>query len=271
MTAFSKGKVEAAVLVAQRWILAVLRNRTFYSLNELNQAIGQLLEKLNNRVMRHVKQSRRELFERHDRPALKPLPISRYEFAAWKKVRLNIDYHFEYEDHFYSAPYTLMGETLWCRAANATIEVFSKGKRIASHVRSCVKGKYTTTPEHRPASHRAHAEWTPSRIIAWGGSIGPHTAKLIEQVIKSKPHPEQGYRSALGIIRLEKRFGRSRVEKASEKAILLGSPSYRTILTMLEKKMESVPLATRVKSGSESEQQLDLLSQDNVRGKSYYH
>jgi transposase len=266
-----KAKVEANVLVAQRWILAVLRNRTFYSLNEVNQAIQELLEKLNNRTMRHVKESRRQLFERLDRPALKPLPSSRYEFAAWKKERLNIDYHIQYDDHFYSAHYTLVGEEVWCRGASETIEIFLKGNRIASHVRSFLKGKYTTLPEHRPASHRAHLEWTPSRIINWGKTIGPHTGTLIDQVIQSKPHPEQGYRSALGIIRLEKTFGRDRVEKAAEKALLLGSPSYQTIKTMLKRKMESVPLAKPVQSTPQASQQLDLLSEENLRGKKYYH
>jgi transposase len=164
-----------------------------------------------------------------------------------------------------------LGEELSCRAATETIEVFLKGKRIASHVRSFVKGKYTTNPEHRPASHRAHAEWTPSRIIAWGRTIGPHTGRLIDQVIQSKPHPEQGYRSALGIIRLEKRFGRDRVEKAAEKSLKLGSPSYQTVLSMLKNKMESVPLSSAIKPVKPADQQLDLLSGDNIRGKEHYH
>lgn len=266
-----KGKVEAAVLVAQRWILASLRNRKFYSLNEINEAIVPLLVKLNNRVMRHVKQSRSELFEKLDRPALKPLPAGRYEFAAWKKVRLNIDYHFEFEDHFYSSAYTLYGEELWCRASGDTIEIFAKGSRVGCHVRSFIKGKYTTTPEHRPASHRAHAEWTPSRIIAWAATIGPNTAALIEEVIRSKPHPEQGFRSALGIIRLEKKHTRERLEKASEKALKLGSPSYRTVETMLKNKMESVPLGTQLNRPVERGEQLELLAAPNLREKNYYH
>lgn len=265
-----KAKVEAAVLVAQRWILAVLRNRTFYSINELNFAIRELLEKLNSRVMRHVKQSRRDLFERLDRPALKPLPPARYEYSEWKKVRLNIDYHITYDNHFYSAPYVLTGAELWCRGSGATVEIFSKGKRVASHVRSFVKYDYTTDPAHRPASHREHAAWTPSRIIGWGKSMGAQTGALIEQVIAAKPHPEQGYRSALGIIRLADKFGKERLEKAAEKAIAIGSPSYRTVQTMLKRRMESVAVQA-VTSSPAGEEQLELLAQENVRGGGYYH
>ncbi|MBI2607053.1 MAG: IS21 family transposase [Deltaproteobacteria bacterium] len=265
-----KAKAEAAVLVAQRWILAVLRHRTFYSLQELNEAIAALLEKLNARVMRHVKQSRRELYERLDRPALKPLPASAYEWSEWKKVRLNIDYHVAFDDHYYSAPYTLYQEELWIRAGHPTIEIFHKGKRVASHVRAFVKGGYSTTPEHRPASHRAHAEWTPSRIIGWGKTIGPQTAQLIERVIADKPHPEQGYRSALGIIRLADKFGKDRLEKAAEKAVSIGSPSYQTVHTMLKRRMEAVaPAATDAQA--RDEKQLELLAKENIRGQGYYH
>jgi transposase len=264
-----KAKVEAAVLVAQRWILAVLRNRTFYSLNELNLAIAELLEKLNNRVMRHVKQSRRELYERLDRPKLLPLPSSRYEFAEWKKERLPIYYHVQYDDHFYSAHYTLTGQVLWCRGSGSTVEIFLKGKRVASHVRSFIKYEYTTDPAHRPANHGAQAEWTPERIVNWGKTIGPQTALLIQQVIASKPHPEQGYRSALGIIRLADKFTKERLEKASEKAILIKSPSYQTVQSMLKRSMESAPLATA--PSTQNEHQLELLAKGNIRGSSYYH
>jgi transposase len=263
-----KAKVEAAVLVAQRWILAALRHRTFYHLNELNAAIAELLVKLNNRVMRHVKESRRSLYERLERPALKPLPATAYEYAEWKQVRLNIDYHASFDDHFYSAPYTLISEMLWCRASWRTIELFHKGNRVASHLRSFVKYHYTTAPEHRPASHRAHLEWPPSRLISWGRSIGEHTGALIEHVIRSKPHPEQGYRSALGILRLAKKCGEQRLERACEKAFKIGSPSYKTVKTMLEQRMEAAPLRGETKATDES---VDLLGVANVRGRNYYH
>lgn len=263
-----KAKVEAAVLVAQRWILAALRHRTFYSLAELNAAIAELLVKLNDRVMRHVKESRRSLYERLDRPALQALPATPYEFAEWKQVKPNIDYHVSFDDHFYSAPHTLIGEELWCRATHHTVELVHNSKRVASHVRSFVKYAYTTTPEHRPASHRAHLEWTPSRLIQWGQTIGPNTAALIEYVIRSKPHPEQGYRSALGILRLADKHGKDRLERASDKAFQISSPSYKTVKTMLKQRMEAVPLRGEQSTDIDNSEHLGAA---NVRGRDYYH
>jgi transposase len=266
-----KAKVEAAVLVAQRWILAALRHRTFYSLTELNAAIAELLVKLNDRVMRHVNESRRSLYERLDRAALKSLPATRYEYAEWKQVKVNIDYHIEFDDHYYSTPYTLIGEALWCRATSTTIELFLKGKRVASHPRSYTKYQYSTVPEHRPASHRAHLEWTPSRLIEWGASIGAHTGALIEQVIRSKPHPEQGYRSSLGILRLSNKHGRQRLELACAKAFAIGSPSYKTVKTMLEQRMEAVPLRGEQSRPGNADDRASSLGAVNVRGSGYYH
>ncbi len=259
-----KAKAEVAVLVAQRWILAALRHRTFYHLNELNAAIGELTVKLNARVMRHLKASRRELYERLDKPALKPLPAEPYEYARWKRVTLNIDYHVQFDDHYYSAPYTLVKETLWVRAGAQTVELYHKGKRVAAHPRSFVKYAYSTQAEHRPAAHRAYLDWTPSRLIEWGKSIGPSTASLIEYVIAHKPHPEQGYRSALGILRLAKKFGRERLERASAKAFAIQSPCYKTVKTMLSRNMEAAPIAPR----NEDTQSLGAA---NVRGRGYYH
>ncbi|HEX5206159.1 MAG TPA: IS21 family transposase [Steroidobacteraceae bacterium] len=261
-----KGKVEAAVLVAQRWILAALRHRRFYHLEEMNAAIAELLEKLNNRVMRHVKQSRRELYERLDRPALKPLPARRYQFAEYKEVKANIDYHIEFDAHYYSVPYTMVGEQFWCRATLQTVELFHKGKRITSHVRSFVKYGYSTLPEHRPASHRAHLEWTPSRLIGWGQKIGPHTAAVVEHVLNSRPHPEQGYRSALGLLRLSNRYGTGRLEKACERSIAIGSAAYRTVKMILKRRMETAPLPNQAADSDATAG----LGAANVRGRRYY-
>lgn len=263
-----KAKVEAAVLVAQRWILAALRHRRFYHLNELNDAIGELLERLNERVMHHVKQSRRQLFERLDRPALKALPPQPYEYAEWGQVRVNIDYHVSVDEHFYSAPYTLIHETLWYRASHRTVELFHQGKRIASHVRSFTKYGYSTEPCHRPASHRAHLEWTPSRLIRWGQSIGANTAAVIEYVLRAKPHPEQGYRSALGILRLAKKFNPSRLEQACERALAIQAPSYKTVKTLLERRMEAAPLRDGAVATDDAATPLGAA---NVRGRGYYH
>jgi transposase len=259
-----KGKVEAAVLVSQRWILAALRHRQFYHLGEMNAAISELLVKLNDRVMRHVKQSRRDLYERLDRPALKPLPAKRYEYSEWKEVKANIDYHVSFDDHFYSVPYTMVGEKFWCRATHHIVELYHKGKRITGHVRSFVKYGYSTHPEHRPASHRAHLEWTPSRLIDWGKTIGPHTAAVVEHVIRSRPHPEQGYRSALGLLRLSNRLGTSRLEQACERAIAIGSASYRTVKTILKRRMEAAPLPDQTEDATAG------LGAANVRGGRYY-
>lgn len=262
-----KATVEAAVLVAQRWILAALRHRVFHHLEELNAAIAVLLAKLNDRQMRHVRQSRRELFERLDRPALKALPAQPYEYAEWKQLSVNIDYHVSFDDHFYSVPYTLVGETVWCRATQRTVELIHKGQRITSHVRSFVKYRYSTHPEHRPASHRAHLEWTPSRLIDWGKSVGPHTATVIEHVIRSRPHPEQGYRSALGVLRLGDKFSKARLERACEQALAIGSPVYGTIKTMLAQRMEAASLPEESRSPDGAAQ----LGAANVRGRRYYH
>ncbi|HLF10167.1 MAG TPA: IS21 family transposase, partial [Gammaproteobacteria bacterium] len=187
-------------------------------------------------------------------------------YAEWKQVKLNIDYHASFEEHFYSAPYTLVHETLWCRAAHRTVELFHQGQRVASHPRSFVKYAYSTTPEHRPASHRAHLEWSPARLIDWGKTIGASTATLVEHVIRSKPHPEQGYRSALGILRLAKKFGEARLEQACEKAFAIRSPSYKTVKTMLEQRMESAPL----RGGGDTTEITAQLGTANVRGRGYY-
>lgn len=264
-----KAKVEVACLVAQRWILAVLRHRVFHNLNELNAAITPLLVKLNERTMRHVNASRKELYERLDRPALKPLPVVPYEYAVWKQVRLNIDYHMQFEDHYYSAPYTLVKESLWVRATQGTVELYHKGHRVASHPRSFVKYAYSTTASHRPASHQAYLEWTPSRLIAWGQSIGPATAALIDTVLTHKPHPEQGYRSALGILRLSKQFGEQRLERAAAKALAIQAPSYKTVKTMLVHKMEEAP--THDRSDATAAEPTPALGGANVRGRGYYH
>jgi transposase len=261
-----KAKAEVAVLVAQRWILAALRDRTFYSLAELNVAIGALLEKLNNRTMRHLGKSRRELFESLDRPALKALPATRYEFAEWKTARVNIDYHVEFDHHCYSVPYALVQQESKIRATAQTVEIFIKGKRVASHPRSFVRGKYSTEPSHRPASHKLYAEWTPSRMVSWGNSIGDAVGTLIERMLKDKPHPEQGFRSALGIIRLADKYGAERLTKAAHKALAMNSPAYQTVKSMLKTGMEDVPLERTQPATQDC-----LVSNKNVRGKGYYH
>jgi transposase len=264
-----KAKAENAVLQAQRWILAVLRHCTFYSLAEMNVAIDDKLKKLNTKTMRGYGKSRAELFIMLDKPALLPLPPTVFEYAHWKKVRLGIDYHLRYDDHFYSAPYQLINQDLWCRAGFRTIEIFFKGKRITSHPRSCQKWGKTTSEEHMPSHHRAYAAWTPERILNWMKTIGPCAEKVAARMLEEKPHPELAYRSALGIISLGKKYGVDRTEKACLKALRIGSPRYLTLKTMLKNCMEEVD-NTSPPTSSESKQ-LNLFAEENIRGGGYYH
>jgi len=264
-----KAIAENAVLQAQRWIIAVLRKRTFYNLAEINHAIEtECLPKLNNKPMRGYGKSRRELFLTIDKPALKPLPQTPYEYAEWKKVRLGLDYHIRYDDHFYSAPYQLYREELMARATIRTLEIFFKGKRVASHLRSSVKFGKTTLKEHMPSHHRAYAEWTPERIMNWASTVGQSVAKVVDKMLEERAHPEQAYQAAIGLIKLADIYGKDRVEKAATKALMIASPRFKTIKTMLQNKMEEVDLNTPT---VEPDGQLLLIAQENVRGGGYYH
>jgi len=266
-----KAKAENAVLQAQRWILAVLRNRTFYSLQELNEAIAALLARLNEKVMRGYGKSRSQLFEELDRPVLKALPVTPYEWAEWKKVRLGIDYHVRFDDHFYSAPYQLVKEDLWLRASAQTIEIFFKGKRVTSHARSFIRFGKTTLPDHMPSHHRAHAEWTPERILAWVGKIGPNAKLVAEKMMAEARHPELAFNQARGMISLANQHGNERTEKACIKALAVKSPRYHTLKTMLKNRMEETEARKAPSAPSESETQLSLLAKENLRGEGYYH
>jgi len=228
-----KAKVEVGVQVAQRWILARLRRRRFFSLAELNAAIKELLRWLNERPFKKLEGSRQSLFEELDRPALRALPPTRYQFAIWKRATVSIDYHVEADHHFYSVPYQLAREVVDARISATTVEVFRKGRRVAGHLRSWRKGGFTTAPEHMPESHRRHLEWTPTRIVRWAEETGPKTASLVAAVMASRPHPEQGYRSCLGIMRLGKRYGDERLEAACTRALAFQALSYRSVESIL--------------------------------------
>jgi transposase len=228
-----KAKVEAGVLVVERWILAALRKRRFFSLAALNQAIAELLERLNHRPFRKLEGSRATLFEKLDRPALRPLPAEPYVFAQWKKARVHIDYHVEIEDHYYSAPYALRHHELDVRYTAMTVEIFHRGHRVASHARSYKKGGYTTINAHRPKSHQRYLEWTPERLVRWASTMGPFTAALVDQILQSRPHPEQGFRSCLGILRLGKTYGPERLEAAATRACTLKACSYQSVKSIL--------------------------------------
>ena len=258
-----KAKVENAVLLVERWILAALRHRKFFSLAELNEAIATLLERLNNRPFRKREGNRASLFAAIDRPALQPLPAQRYVVADWKTVRASIDYHVEVDRHYYSVPYQLAGQQLEARFTATTVEIFQAGKRIASHLRSSAAYRHTTIKEHMPKSHQAHLEWTPSRLIHWAETVGEATALVISTVLETKRHPEVGYRACLGIMRLGKTYSNERLEAASKRALELGACTYQSLKSILKRSLDrqtTLPLEPE-RSGPRHE---------NVRGARYY-
>ncbi len=258
-----KATVELMVQVAQRWILARLRNRTFFSLAELNAAIRVLLEELNRRPMQKTGKSRRELWEQLDRPVLKPLPTRRYEQAQWKTCRVNIDYHIEVERHLYSVPYQLVHEEVEARYTRSAVEVYLKGRRVASHARR-YDGRASTLAEHMPSSHRAHAEWSPSRLIHWAEKTGPATGRVVAGILESRPHPEQGYRACLGLMRLGRQYGPQRLEAACERAELLRSFSYSTVRNILSSSQDRLVIVNDPPATQATH------THDNIRGGSYY-
>lgn len=235
-----KAKAESAVQVVERWVLAALRNRTFFSLDELNLAISEQLDRLNDRPFQKLPGSRRTLFETLEKPALKPLPGQRFEVAEWKKARVNIDYHVEVDHNYYSVPYQMIHKVVEIRLTATTLEILCKGKRIASHRRSYGRGVYITCDQHRPAAHRKYLEWTPTRIVRWAEGTGPRTAQLVSGIFESRRHPEQCFRSCLGIMRLGQRYSPERLEAAATRALTMGSVSYRSIKLILERGLDRV-------------------------------
>jgi transposase len=233
-----KAKVESGVLVVERWILAALRKQRFFSLAALNQAIGQLLERLNQRPFRKLEGSRASRFETLDRPALRPLPSEPYVFSQWKRARVHIDYHVEIEDHYYSVPYALLHRQVDVRYTALTVEIFHRGQRVASHRRSARPGGHTTVDAHRPKSHQRYLEWTPQRLVRWAATIGPFTAQLVERILQTKPHPEQGFRSCLGILRLGKTYGTDRLEAAAQRALKRDACSYQSMKSILKSSLD---------------------------------
>jgi transposase len=251
------------VQIVERWILARLRDRTFFSLAELNAAIRELLGPLNDRPFQKLPGSRRELFERLDRPAMQPLPATRYGFAEWRKARVNVDYHVEVEGHYYSVPYRLVGQPLEVRIARATVEIFDRGRRVASHARSDRRGHHTTIPEHMPKAHRDYAQWTPERLIRWAQKTGAAVAQVVETILGSRPHPQHGFRPCLGILRMGRQYGDERLEAACRRALAVGSPSYRSVRSILEKGLDREPLAEPAAAPLPADHQ-------NLRGAAYY-
>jgi transposase len=250
-----KAKVEVAVQIAQRWILARLRNERHFSLD---------------RMMRRYGESRRQLFERLDRPALKGLPAMRFVFAEWKNAGVNIDYHVAVEHHCYSVPFQIANEhgvRVDVRYTSTTVEIFQRGQRVASHARSYARGGYTTTAEHMPKAHRDHAEWTPTRMINWAGTVGPKTAELVTAILEERRHPEQGYRACLGILRLERRYSGPRLEAACARAVVVRARSVDSVDSILRKGLDRMPLPVVVVDPPPTRPNL---IHENVRGRNYY-
>lgn len=258
-----KSRVELTVLLVCRWILARLRHQRFFSLEELNAAIRPLLTELNERPFQRLPGCRRSAFETLDRPAMRPLPLAPYVYAEWKERTVAFDYHIDVDRHYYSVPHGLVGHGVWARFTATTVEVFFRGERVATHVRSYQRGAHTTLPEHMPKSHRAHAEWSPKRLIQWGESIGVNTAAIVEHLLRSKPHPEQGYRACLGLLALAREYGEQRLEAASALARRLGSPTRKSVKSILESGRDRRPIT--------NELPLELPAHGNVRGPGYYH
>ncbi|MDH3597660.1 MAG: IS21 family transposase [Rhodospirillales bacterium] len=263
-----KAKVEVAVQVVERWILARLRNRRFFSLAELNQAMAALLDDLNRRVTRHLGASRRQLFEELDRPALKPLPAEPYEYAEWKQRKAGLDYHVEVAKHYYSVPHALAKHKLWARITDKSVEVFHKGKRVACHLRAPGNRRHTTIPEHMPSSHRRYAGWTHERICNQASTTGPNTAALVQIILKSKPHPEQGFRSCVGILRLAKAHDAPRLEAACERALEIGARSYSSVASILKNNLDRRRPGQSAKGTTDHRPAIDHA---NIRGSGYFH
>jgi len=257
-----KGKVEVGVQVAQRWVLARLRNRVFHTLTALNAAIATCVSDLNQRCMRDYGQSRKELLDSMERPALLPLPTDPFEITEWKEARVNIDYHVAFGERLYSVPYRYVGEKVWICATSSTLEVQLRGRRIAVHARHG-RGRYSTVPEHMPRAHREHAQWSPSRLLSWAQKLGAGTHALCSAILADRPHPEQGYRSCLGILRLAKKYGDERVENACTRCFSAHARSYRSVESVLKLNLDKQGVVEAQPSES-------VLQHDNIRGPDYF-
>jgi transposase len=262
-----KPAVEASVLLVQRWLLARLRHRQFFSLEALNAAIGELLVILNNRPFQKLDGCRRSAFETIDRPAMTPLPGTRYEFAEWKKAIVNIDYHVDVGGHYYSVPHSLVRQKIEARFTATAVECFFKGNRVAVHVRSSLRGRHTTLPEHMPEAHRKHMQSTPGRLLNWALSIGPATGDVVKWQLENRPHPEQGYRACLGLLNLAKQFTAAPLEAACRRALTIGSPTRKSIKSILEAKLDAHP---ELFPATDQPQATTPPAHGNVRGADYF-
>jgi transposase len=260
-----KAKVENAVLHAERRIVARVRDETFFSIGEINDAVRTHLADLNQRPFQKMPGSRLQLFRELDQPALKTLPAHRYQLGEWSTATANIDYHVQVDWHLYSVPHRLAQHTVRVRLAARTVEIFYKGRRVAAHARGRTRGGCTTDPSHRPKSHQQHLDWSPGRLINWALTIGPQCGQAVTHILESWPHPEQGYRACLGIIRLAKGYGSERMEAACRRALAMDTCTYKSIKSILQHKLDQQPLP-------EPDEALTspVSEHDNIRGEAYY-
>jgi len=261
-----KAIVENAVLNAQRWILAALRNHTFFSVAQANEAIAAKLVEYNDRKMQLIDTTRSKLFAQLDRPALKPLPPQRYEFADWSEPKVHIDYHVLVDKHRYSVPYQYIGERVDASRTRSIVEIFFKGKRIAVHRRLYQSKEPSTQKEHMPSHHREFGDWSPERFLRWAEKTGPFARQVIENNLNGRRFPEQSYQTCLGILRLEKRYGNARLEAACKRALFIRSVSYRSINSILENGLDKKELPDTTSST-----QMTMPMHDNIRGPGSYH
>jgi len=260
-----KAKVEQAVLIVERWLIGRLRRRIFHSLADVDAALDELMTQLNDRQpLRRLGVTRRQLLEEVDRPALKALPDRAYEYSEWRECRVGVDYHVDIDRHYYSVPYRFVRAEVDVRLTARGVEIFHKGERIAVHLRSSSNRKHTTVSEHMPSSHRRYAGWTIERIREDARKIGKATAALCEQILESRPHPEQGYRACLGIVRLVGSYGAARVEAAAEHAIEIGARTYGSVKSILDNKLDRRPAPRRPADTAP-------IRHPNIRGPRYYH
>jgi transposase len=259
-----KAKAENGVLQAERWILAPLRNRTFFDLSELNEAIEEKLTELNHRPFSKLSGSRASFFEELERPALRPLPESEFEYAEWIRVSVGPDYHVEADGHYYSVPCKLLRQKIDIRVTQHTVECFHKGVRVSSHRRSGEKGKSSTVREHMPISHQRYLEWTPEKILLSAQRIGPDVARMVEAMIGGGEHPQLSLRSCLGILRLARDYGDPRLNAACRRALSMQALSYKSVRSILRTGLDKVPVA-------EPGGDLPPIYHENVRGPGYFN
>jgi len=261
-----KAVAESAVQLVQRWIVAALRKRTFFSLAEVNQAMAELLVRLNHKPFRKREGTRASLFSTFERPALRPLPAERFEIGVWRTLKVDLDYHVPAAGHFYSVPYRLVGQKVDIRLTAAMVEIFQQGVRVASHARSLAPTETAVTiPEHRPKAHRKYLEWTPSRLLGWADAAGPHTAELFRRILAAKPHPEAGYRACLGLVRLGGKHTLKRLEAAAVRALHFGTYSFGSVDSILRLHLEREPLPGVSAGGPPA-----VILHTNIRGAAYF-